>query len=235
MTSTALARALARPDRNVRVRPVGSASDDAAVAALFDDTVLLGTPFDTMPAGFDAYRDVCLGWYLGPGRRNAALAVDGDGAPVGYALVCTDEAAANRWSARASGRLVLAVASAAARRRLDPAGRRFYRSRVRDVGRLARARTAPPAAAHAHVNVATGFRSGSATIALVAHVDDVCRRSGHRTWYGEMNERPGRRLRALERLGLEVVGTAPNRTLSAVLGEPVVRLTLLRRVPDDAQ
>jgi len=45
-----------------------------------------------------------------------------------------------------------------------------------------------------------------------------------------MNEREGTRRRALERLGAEVVHTAPNHTLTRLLGEPVQRLTLVRRL-----
>jgi len=216
----------------VSVRPAAGEADDATIAAMFDDTVLLGAGFDRLPAGFASYRRLCLGWYLGPGRAAVGLAVGATGTPLGYALVCTDEPSATRWARRATAPTVATIALLGATGRLDRPARRFYRSRLHDLGALAVARSAPPAAAHAHLNVGAGSRQGPATIALVAHIDDVCRRAGHRTWYGEMNERVGRRRRALERLGFAIVASTPNHTLTAALGEPVERLTLLRSTPE---
>jgi hypothetical protein len=68
-------------------------------------------------------------------------------------------------------------------------------------------------------------------LALVAHIDERCRVAGHDSWYGELNERAGRRIGALQRIGLEVVDVVPNHTLTRLLGEPVRRVTLLRTVP----
>jgi hypothetical protein len=85
---------------------------------------------------------------------------------------------------------------------------------------------------HAHLNLRPGLRAGWAGRWLADHVDAVCRRAGAPAWYGEINAPAGRRAAALERLGGEVVDRAPNRTLSALIGAEVERLTVLRRLPD---
>jgi hypothetical protein len=226
--TTALERALARPGRAVTVRGLDGPADERAVATLFDDTVLLGGGFAAVPAGFDTYRDLCTGWYLGPGRDAVGLAVDTGDVPVGYAFVCTDEESAHRWARRAVLRAGGAIGRTALHGHLDRAGAAFYRARLRDLGGLVRARASPPAPAHAHLNVVAGARRGEVTIALIGHIDAVCRAAGHSSWYGEMNERAGRRRRGLERLGFRIVASAPNRTLTAAVGERVERLTVVR-------
>ena len=101
----------------------------------------------------------------------------------------------------------------------------------RDAWALVLTRRSPPAAVHAHLNVCSDARTFSVARALVDHIDTRCRLAGHGAWYGEMNERHGSRAGALERLGATIVSTAPNHTLSDLLGEPVRRLTLVRRLP----
>jgi hypothetical protein len=62
-------------------------------------------------------------------------------------------------------------------------------------------------------------------------VDERCRLAGLDTWYGEVNARGARRAAGLERVGGTVVGRHRNHTFSRLLGEPVVRLTMVRQVP----
>ena len=204
--------------------------DDAAIEQLFDDTVLLGAALGRHPVAFDHYRRLSLGWYLGPGRCDAAVAVDSSGAIVGYTLVCIDEGAAARCATRATVTLARHVAAAGLAGRLDRDSRTFYRARTRDARALVSARRSPPAPVHAHLNVRSGARTLTVSRALVDHVDARCRAAGHGAWYGELNEREGSRRRALERLGADIVGCVPNHTLSELLGEPVQRLTLVRRL-----
>ncbi len=201
--------------------------DIVEVERLFTDTVLLGAPLSTPLAGFDAYRELCLAWYLGQGRDDAGVARVG-GEMTGYALVCTDHGAASRHERRAALILARQLCALAARGQVDASSRAFYRLRLRDARTLARAHRRPPAAVHAHLNVQAGRRSGSTTLALVEHIDRRCCAAGEHRWYGEMNERRGRRGRALTRLGFEIVGVAPNYTLSTLLGTDVDRLTVLR-------
>jgi hypothetical protein len=213
----------------VTIRPLAP-DDDEAIAQLFDATVLLGTALERRPVAFDAYRRLSLGWYLGPGRIDGAVAVDSSGSLVGYTLVCVDEGAATRSAARSTLALARHVADAALRCRLDGESRAFYRARARDGVALVAARRSPPAAVHAHLNVRQGARTFTVSRSLVEHVDARCRAAGQRAWYGELNERAGSRRRALQRLGLDIVGCVPNHTLSRLLGEPVQRLTLVRRL-----
>lgn len=215
--------------RRVVVRRLTGADDDE-VRRLFDETVLLGRPFRHPVVELERYRELCLGWYLGPGRADAAVAVDDDERVVGYALVCVDEQAAARWARRHALGLAGRIAGRAMRLELDVPSQRFYGARARDGLLLWRRHGDPVAPVHAHVNVVPGRRNGSATLGLLAHIDERCRRAGASAWYGEVNERPGRRAGALGRIGLEVVRRDPNRTLSALLDTPVERLTVRRVV-----
>jgi GNAT superfamily N-acetyltransferase len=205
--------------------------DDAAICELFDRTVLLGGELDVVPVAFDEYRRLCVGWYLEAGRTDAAVARDSSGEVVGYALVCTDEDAAARWSRRWARRLAARVCREWCAGRLDQHSRAFYLARGRDAVELARARRRPPAAVHAHLNVDRTARTAGVALALLDHIDERCRLAGRDSWYGELNERDGSRRAALQRIGMEVVDAAPNHTLTMLLGQPVRRLTLLRRVP----
>jgi hypothetical protein len=94
----------------------------------------------------------------------------------------------------------------------------------------------PPGAAtgvtaHAHLNVARPGRNGRIALLLRDHVDRRCRSAGHRAWVGEVNGVVGSRSAALERVVGPVVERRPNHTLSWLLGAPVERLTVVRRVP----
>ncbi len=158
------------------------------------------------------------------------MLVDGD-TVLGYALVCLDAAAYRRWAVPAAlawgGR---AAAGIAAGRLRGPAAR-FVRLRIADGLASWRAGPLAPAPAHAHVNLARGARGG-AGFRLTAHVDERCAEAGLDGWYGELNARAGRRATAVEQRGGRVVARAPNRTLSWLAGEPVERLTVVRRLPD---
>ena len=214
------------------IRPLGPA-DDVAVEQLFDDTVLLGAALAELPVAFDRYRRLSLGWYLGPGRADAAVAEDACGVVVGYTLVCTDERSAARYGRSGTVSLARHVAAHAVRGRLDADSRAFYRERARDAAALVTTRRSPPAPVHAHLNVRRGARTFSVARALVDHVDARCRLAGHDAWFGELNEREGARAGALERLGAEIVAAVPNHTLTRLLGGPVRRLTLVRTVPPE--
>jgi hypothetical protein len=213
----------------VTCRPV-NADDDDVVRRLFLATMLLGRPLHRPVTRLAEYAELSLGWYLGPGRPDAAVAVDRDGRIVGYALVCTHESAAARWQTTHAARLAALVAADFARGRVDAPSRVFWASRATDVFALARTKRTAPAEAHAHLNIDRSARQGSAALALLAHVDECCRVAGLDRWYGEINERVGRRAGAIERLGGRVVGRESNHSFSKLLGEPVERLTVVRDV-----
>jgi hypothetical protein len=84
---------------------------------------------------------------------------------------------------------------------------------------------------HVHLNLMPSVRAGRGGRLLAARADELCRRLGAFGWYGEINARAGRRASALQRLGGEIVRRSPNRTLTWVMGAPVERLTVVRRLP----
>ncbi|MCE9622984.1 MAG: hypothetical protein K8R99_11625 [Actinomycetia bacterium] len=211
------------------LRPAGE-GDDEAIAALFDATLLLGAPMPRPLAGAAGYRHVCLGWYLGPGRADAAVAVSAEGDVVGYALVCVDEAAQAQWVRRELTRFTIRMLGRLITFRIDPASLRFWWSRTRDVVTLRKSRQQVPMPVHAHLNVATRSRSGTTALALRDHISARCIAAGQPGWYGEMNALHGHRARALERIGIETVARARNHTLSSTLGVPVDRLTIVHRL-----
>jgi len=213
------------------LRPVG-AGDDEAIAALFDATLILGMPLDRPLDGAAGYRHVCLGWYLGPGRADAAVAVDEQGVIVGYALVCTDEASQSRWARTELRRFTTRMLGRLVTFRIDRPSLRFWWSRARDVRVLRSARQHVPMPVHAHLNVDGRFRSGSAALVLAGHITARCAAAGQPGWYGEMNAVAGSRTRALARIGIETVGSVRNHTLTAALGTPVDRLTVVYRLAD---
>jgi len=207
------------------------AEDRASVGAIFAATHLLGEPLPFVLDGADRYTRFALDWYLTEGSADGAVAVDGSGTVVGYCLVCCAPARHRRWLARRTSRLAAGVIGDIVWGRIGPHSRRYYRARLRDAVRLGVSRHGSGGAAHAHVNVLPGLRDGSVARRLRDHVDERCRRAGIDAWYGEVNARLGRRVAGLERVGGSVIDRQPNHTFSALLGEPIVRLTMLRRVP----
>ncbi len=228
---TVLERPATAP-RTIATRPLRP-GDDTRIAELFEATVALGHPAPAGLVGFEIYRRMCLGWYLERGRDDAAVAVAPTGAIAGYAFVCANEQDQTRFARESVGELVGTIGRAALRGRLDRTSRRFYQGRLRDLAGLLRSRREPVAAVHAHLNVSGGHRRGDVALALVAHIDEVCRAAGEPAWYGEVNEKVGRRSRALQRLGFDVLDRVPNHTLTALVGQPVERLTILRRLDAD--
>lgn len=219
--------ALRAPTRGV-VRPLRSNIDDAGVRRIFRSTVALGRPVGFAVAGWARYESLCLDWYLGAGRADAAVLVAGDQVR-GYVLTCTDEGAFERWQRRSAARFATWATGAALSPRLDPDARRFLQLRLRDGFTTWRSGGAHPMPAHVHVNVEPGFAPRVA-LDLLAHADARVRAAGLPGWYGEVNAPTGRRARALERMVGEVVRRQPNHTLTWLAGRPVERLTVVRTV-----
>jgi len=207
------------------VRPI-EPGDDRAVRRLFDETVGLGRPLPFAVGAYRHYQGICLDWYLGRGRVDGAVAVDGLEV-CGYALVCVRPADYERWLRRRAMSFLLRSGAAATRR--SPSGQ-FLRLRIADAWYSWRDPFAAPMAAHAHLNLAPKARGGGAARMLVDHIDQRCRLAGFPGWCGEMNAPAGRRSAALQRLGAEIVHRVPNQTLSWLRGEAVERLTVVRRL-----
>ncbi len=211
----------------MRARPLVTEDHDA-VRAIFRSTLLLGRELPFSLPDLDRYESLCLDWYLGPGREDAAVVESDDGRVVGYALVCTDGAGHARWMRRRAARFAFTLLVGFAGGRYRGGAARFYRCRLRDGVTMWRSGPAAPMPAHAHVNVDRGWRDGGPRRLLTDHIDDRVRRAGLPGWYGEINAMAGHRSRALERMGGRIGHREPNHTLSACLGQPVERLTLIR-------
>jgi hypothetical protein len=225
--ASAMPTAATRTPPTVRsLRP----GDDAAVRRLFRDTLCLGRPLPFEVPEWDAYEALCLDWYLGPGRDDAGVLVEGADV-TGYTLVCTDAAAYNRWQRIEAAHFSARVARRLVAGQMDPVASRFLRLRLKDGWDMWRNGVVAPLPAHAHLNLACSSRARSVGWQLAEHVDRRCRLAGLPGWFGEMNAVTGHRARALERLGATVVHRAPNHTLTWLLGQPVERLTVARWVP----
>jgi hypothetical protein len=211
----------------MRLRPLADAADDAAVRRLFRDTLGLGRPLPFPLPGIYRYEALCLDWYLGPGRGDAAV-LERDGTVIGYVLVCCDATDHARAQRSAAARFSAWAMPQVAGRRLPVPVRTFWRLRLLD-GAVAW-RTGLRAPAHAHVNLDPAARAAGRSLDLRDHIDDRVRRAGHDHWIGEVNAIRGRRAAALQRLVGDVVATVPNRTYTWLEGRPVDRLTVRRRV-----
>jgi hypothetical protein len=219
-----------KPGSEVVVRRL-QRGDEVHIQRLFKDTLLLGRPAVPRVRFIDEYSDICLGWFLESGRRFAALAFR-DGVAAGYALACDNPRAQSRRALRGSAVLAPKLATAWARGALGPDSKKFYSSRLADSRTLWSGPAVAPSLLQVHLNVADGQRSGTVALALRDHLDRTASELRLDGWYGEMNALVGRRAHALERLGLRVVHRAPNRTLTAMLGQPVERLTVVRSLLD---
>lgn len=206
-----------------RLRPV----EGLGVRRIFRETLLLGEPAGLVYAALRPYEDLCLGWYLTRGRDQVRV-VEYEGAIAGYVLVCLDQDAFERWMRRAALRWLVESWTRAVTGRLDRAGRRFVRLRMRDG--WARWRHGPPApfAAHAHINLEPALRGAGIGQRLLAFVDRTVAQAGLPGWFGKMNLTADAQLDAIERVGGEIVHWMPNRTLTWLAGEPVRRATLAR-------
>ena len=210
-----------------------SLADHDAVRRVFRATIALGWPLpvdDSDWRHLRPYERLCLSWYLE--RGTGGLLHDGDDL-CAYALVCVDPSGFARWQARAAARFVAAVAPRVAVGSYPPLVERFYRLRLRDGWAATRARRRRPKLPHAHLN-AVGSAGAWPGRALLQFVDDACTAAGFDAWYGEINAPGGRRVAALERVGLRVIERTPNRTFSWLAGTAVERLTVVRAVAERA-
>jgi hypothetical protein len=207
------------------VRPLNE-NDEAALRRLFRETLVMGRPLPFPLADGGRYESLCLDWYLGNGRRDAAV-VDAGGEITGFALVCADQAAYRRWvRARAARYALYSVLTIMRSHPRSPVSR-FHRCRLRDGWVMMRG-PAPPFPAHAHINVLPHKVARWAGLCLLNYVDERCLGAGLPGWFGEINAPVGRRASALERIVGPIVHRAPNYTLSWLVGGPVERLTVAR-------
>jgi hypothetical protein len=207
------------------VRPLRG-QDEIELRRLFRETLVMGRPLPFGLADGGRYESLCLDWYLGDARDNAAV-VDAGGQIVGFALVCTDQASYRRWIRARAARYALYSVLTLLRTNPRSSISRFHRRRLRDGWVMMRS-PAPPFDAHAHINVLPHRLATWAGLSLLHCVDERCRREGLDGWYGEINALEGKRAGALARVVGPVVHRAPNHTLTWLVGRPVERLTVAR-------
>jgi hypothetical protein len=210
------------------VRPLNE-RDEIELRQLFRDTFVMGRPLSFSLNDRGRYEALCLDWYLGIGRQDAVV-VDAGGQIVGFALVCTNQAAFQRWVRTRAARYAAYSLLILVRTNPRSSLARFHRSRLRDGWVMLRS-PSPPFQAHAHVNVRPHQLAGWAGLSLLNSVDERCRQAGLSGWYGEINALVGRRAGALQRVVGSIVHRAPNHTLSWLVGRPVERLTVARTLP----
>lgn len=218
----------------MNARGLKDAADDDRIRAIFRATLAMGAGVAFVIPDLDRYEALCLDWYLGPGRDDAAVLEAADGRVGGYALVCTSPDAHRRWTRRHAARFAVMVVAGFARGRYRGEAARFYRFRMHDGWSLRTRPAAVTGLGHAHVNLVPALRAGRAGRVLAAHIDDRVSHAGLPGWFGEINAVSGHRAAALERLGGTVVHRAPNRTMSELTGLRVDRLTVVRSLGIDA-
>lgn len=213
----------------MRTRPLWHA-DDGVIRSIFRETLLLGREVPGQWPDLAAYESLCLDWFLGRGRIDSAVLEDDEGRAVGYVLVCADPDHLRRWETRAGLRFFLRIGTGLVAGRYEEQAARFYRTRIQDGWDLWRHSPSLPNLGVVHMNMRPSARAGGAGRLLADHADRRVAAAGLDGWYGEINAPAGARARALERLGGQVVHRGRNRSLSAVVGAPVERLTVVRRL-----
>ena len=214
-------------DHQIRLEPLGQYESE--VRHLFQETFLMGRPLGFPLDEVGLYEELSLAWYLTHAARLGAVAIR-DNEVVGYALVCTDPVAYDEWLAKVAKKLTRRVFARLVTLRLSARSRKFYRLRFLDSLTVWKSRKRLPidVGAHVHMNIKEGERSGAVALALLGHIDHVCREHGVTSWIGEINASLGSRERALARVLGEIIAIEPNRTFTDLVGHPVNRLTVRR-------
>lgn len=211
----------------IRLEPLGQYG--LAVRHLFHETFLMGRPLSFPLDEIGLYEELSLSWYLTNAAHLGAVALREDEV-VGYALVCTDPVAYDKWLSKIAKKLTRRVTFRLVTFRLSAGSRKFYRLRLLDSLTVWRSRKKLPhdVGAHVHMNIKEGERSGAVALALLGHIDHVCRNHDVVSWIGEINASLGSRERALARVLGEIIAIEPNRTFTDLMGHPVNRLTVRR-------
>jgi hypothetical protein len=199
---------------------------DLFLQTAFADAVRLPTPRELSP-----YVGLSLNYYFQDPNTEITVAVVDDRI-VGYSILCLAPVPMNRWLARYSVHVFLAVMGMLVTGRLSRVGWGFYLRRTVDSILImwGRRRGESGDLPHAHLNVREGFRTGSVALQLLDDLDDQCRRFGTNAWLGEINGTDNTRQRAVERLLGEVIDVRRNITHSWLTGRTVNRISVRRTV-----
>lgn len=212
--------------RPLLLRPL-RAGDWESVSRIFWDTFVLGDPVPFRLGLREAYSNLALGWFRA--NPESSRVVDVGGRIAGYVLVCTDHASFSSAQRRAALDY-LSIAVPALFGRTTRLERKFVLYRLIDGFEAWRDEDPMAVGAHAHFNLARGYRSGLAVKRFVEHIDAVCSEAGFTHWTGQMNARDGQRIGLLRRYGFTVHSRTRNRTLSWLARAEVDRLTVVRQI-----
>ncbi len=211
-----------------RVRPV-EADDRDGLLDVLRRTLVAGEPMPFPVMDLDHLLALFLDYYLACEPEAGRVVVDAGGRVVGYLLGTIHPDDENRWQRRQA----LALAWRWLRRwpEYDGPTRWLYRLRLRDA--LASLRDpAPTVPAHFHWHLLPEARGRLGRDLLLGFRDYAAAR-GVTGFGGEQVMRVGRKDPELfRRLGGQIVHRAPHYTLSALLGEPVERVTIIARIED---
>jgi len=215
--------------REVFLRPQRP-GDDARIAALQKRTLMLGQPPPQPIADLDEYLSLFRSYYVTQEPDATAIVVDRQGRTVGYMLGATDGEACDHWTRRAA--LKLAARWAGRWPSYDAYTRRFYALRLRDAYEVVRRPTGAGVPAHLHWNLLPTAR-GWAWREILRHFAGYVRSRGQSAFYGEMAVEDRRKDGSfLNWVGFRCVGSAPHHTLTALLGRPIWRVTVLLKIED---
>jgi hypothetical protein len=204
---------------------------EQVIRDLFRQTFFLGTPVDSEIRHFQYYEDLCLSWYLLHDKQGSVVVIDTESDQVvGYALLCLDPDAYQRWVNRHARRLCIRVMASFVSRRLTATDKAFYWNRALDSLTVvrSRSRTSSSAVPHVHMNLKSDARAGRPALMLLSHVDGACAQAGFDSWVGEINAIEGSRHKAVRRLIGDIEDVVVNRTASYFLNSRVVRMTVRR-------
>jgi hypothetical protein len=201
------------------------------VSELFRSSMCLGKPLPFHLSFMQTYEDLCIGWYLQSDESHSVVAIV-DNKVVGYAFVCAESESLDKWVARRTLKLLFVVCLCRLIGKVDKRSWNFYCNRARDAKRAWKLRrsVAQWPTISVHMNIEDEYRKGEVSLAMRNFIDGVCRESGNQFWVGEVNALGEKRARALSRVVGEVIGIRKNLTLSAVLGEDIRLVTVVREV-----
>ena len=205
-----------------RSRPL-TPDDSAAISRVLEATLVAGRPLPFPVMDLPLLLEYFTEFYVTCEPEAGLIVEDEAQRVVGYGLGTTQVTEQSRWQRQAAGRLLwhwLRNWSS-----YDPFTRWFYRLRLLDA-RETIVHPDPPLEAHFHWHLLPEVR-GRWGRTILWHFRDHAAARGVRRFGGTVPQIESRRDPAMwSRLGGEVVHRVPHHTLTALLGEPVSRLTV---------
>lgn len=211
-----------------RLRPV-EADDRDGLLDVLRRTLVAGEPLPFPVMDLDHLLALFLDYYLACEPEAGRVVVDDHDRVVGYLLGTTRPDEAGRWQRRQA--LALAWRWLCRWREYDGPTRWLYRLRLRDA--LASLRDpAPDLLAHCHWHLLPEVRGRFGRELLLGFRDHVAARGLPE--FGGEHALPVRRKDPVlfRRIGARILHRAPHHTLTALLGEPVERVTIVARVEE---